>query len=199
MWRALDKSLLGGWMNEWVNEWWDAGHPAVQLLGVSLFSCSVSQFLSWGVGLTTRFPLPSREKGFGSPQSVCRLSHEIVYFLSVPCWVILSDLQEKERTITPKSIKKLAQGVGRGKQEYQPKHLQPRLCNPVSFENQVIQSPTRVTLITAFSLPLQPGSWTGMPSSHLLLRFKVCPRDSPSETNSQEEWCGPAHCYIPVG
>ena len=153
MWQALGKYLLGGWMNEWVNEWWDAGHPAVSSC-VFLFSAVQSlQFLSWGVGLATRFPLPSREKGFGSPQSVCRLSCN--HLFSVCSLLSNSEWYEgKERTMAQKASRSWQKGLAEENQSIQPKNPQPRLYFGFLWKSSDSISYTCLTLITAFSLPL---------------------------------------------
>lgn len=154
MWQALDKYLLGGWMNEWVNEWWDVGHPAVSSC-VFLFSAVQSlQFLSWGVGLANRFPLPSREKGFGSPQSVCRLSRNCLFsvcsLLSNSEWYA-----GKERTMAQKASRSWQKGLAEENKSIQPKNPQPRLYNfGFLWKSSDSISYTCLTLITAFSLPL---------------------------------------------
>lgn len=173
--------------------------PSCQLLGVSLFSCSVSQFLSWGVGLATRFPLPSREKGFGSPQSVCRLSRNCLFsacsLLSNSEW-----FAGKERTITPKASRSWHKGLAEENKSIQPKHLQPRLCN-FSF---LWKSSDSISYTCHFNNCLQsaPSSLAlGLRRPTAILPNSGLSKDSPDgETTARGNQCGPAHTlYIPSG
>ena len=144
MWQALGKYLLGG---EWMNEWMNDEMQVTQLSAPACFSFqlfSLSSFSAGGWALPPGSHCQAGKRDLAAPNQ-CADSHVIIYFLSVPCWVILSDMQEKKE-LWPKKHQEVGRRGWQRKTRVSSQKTHSQGSISVSFENQVIQSPTPVSL-----------------------------------------------------
>lgn len=196
MWQALGKYVRR--LNEWMSDWWDKGHPTASSCTFLFSAVQFLQFLSWGVGLATRFPQAGK-RGLAAPNQ-CADSHVIIYFLTVPCGVILSDTQ-KEKELSSKKHQEVGIRGWQGKQEYPgkistAKALQLWFPLKIKWFNLLHVSHFNNCLQPAPS-SLAPG--LGHPTD--ILPNSGLSKDGPDgQTTARGNQCGPAHTiYIPSG
>ena len=189
-------------MNEWVtDETRVTPRPAPARFSFQLFN--FSSFSAGGWALPPGSHCQAGKRGLAAPNQ-CADSHVIIYFLTVPCGVILSERERKRKKEKELSSKK-HQEVGirgwQGKQEY-PGKISTAKALQLWFPLKIKWF--NLLHVSHFNNCLQPAPSSLAPGlghpTDILPNSGLSKDGRDGQTTARGNQCGPAHTiYIPSG